>query len=100
MSQAPGRGSLVAACGHHPPAVPGNYADRDLLLAMDCHVLAADGHGDYWDQLGLSWGCRWRGSGVLFGSMDWPSRTAPGVRRAVSIRTFAHVDEARNESSV
>jgi hypothetical protein len=97
VSQAPG------------PAVSWLAADtialryQEITPIATCHwqwianVLAADGHGDYWDLLGLSWGCRWRESGVLFGSMDWPVVLRQAFGAVVSIRTFPHADEARNE---
>jgi hypothetical protein len=61
------------------------------------NVLAANGYGDYWDRLGLAWGCRWRGSGVLFGAMDWPVPFRQAFGAFVSIRTFPRAGEARDD---
>jgi hypothetical protein len=81
--------------------VPLRY--RGVTPIATCHwqwianVLSADGHGDYWDQLGLAWGCRWHGSGVLFGSMDWPLPLRQAFGAVVAIRAFSNANEARQE---
>jgi hypothetical protein len=61
------------------------------------NILAAGGYGEYWERLGLSWGCRWLGSGVLFGSADWPVVLHRAFRANVDVLTFAQAADARAE---
>ena len=97
MSQALGRAASWLAADTIPLRYQGITPIATCHWQWIANVLAADGHGDYWDLLGLSWGCRWRGGGVLFGSMDWPVVLRQAFGATVSIRTFAHADEARDE---
>lgn len=97
MSQAPGTAAAWLAADTIPLRYEGITPIATCHWQWIANVFAADGHGDYWDVLGLSWGCRWRGSGVLFGSMDWPVVLRQAFGAVVSIRTFPHAVEARDE---
>jgi hypothetical protein len=59
--------------------------------------LAASGYGEYWERLGLAWGCRWPGSGVLFGSADWTVVLHRAFGADVDVLTFPQAADARAE---
>jgi hypothetical protein len=61
------------------------------------NILAASGYGEYWERLGLAWGCRWPGSGVLFGSADWPVVAHQAFGADVDVLTFPEAADARAE---
>lgn len=58
------------------------------------NLLANRGWPGYWERLGLSWGFRWTGGPVLFGSARWPAVLAHATGIDVSIQTFSSLQEA------
>lgn len=58
------------------------------------NVIANRGRPGYWERLGLSWGFRWNGGPVLFGSARWPEVLGKATGLKVSIQTFSSLREA------
>lgn len=60
------------------------------------NVLATQGHAEMWERLGLSWGCRWNGGSVLFGTATWPQVLEETFGARVEILTFDDAAAARD----
>lgn len=79
----------------HPAAATNADQPPDVPPIATCHwqllsdILGRNGFPNSSDWLGLAWGCRFPGSGVLFGAMSWNVVLAELTEATVYIESFA-----------